>query len=378
MIKYLKHKRHHKNLSAAKAPAMNSLNDDMIKSELIKHCTLPDLINLKTLNKKFSSAINDDMLHQLILETITNKLKEIFGVYWDPFSQKLEESGALISGSFFINCILGVPKLESIDLYMVEESPIRSWLNSKFIHEHAEPCGFFDGGGCIDDKYDRYKFISHEEDVPDDECGFRLFGDTTEKETRQVPDKSKPIINIITVSKPIEYLEEYILNSFEFDLCRNVYGIKHSVPYIKSKGLSALNSYHPSMEAIFNDYSEQEVHYYFFNIKAIDLPADMPDYFHDHFGKFLPNVHAFKLVKSNIAHQSSIPRILNKVGFVHINDLFLIHDGDFQSFTKQCKQPCLIDLYQQHQQHLHAQPHSFESEFISENNIVHLCLILES
>lgn len=164
-----------------------------------------DLFNLKRTNKLFSNIIKIGTVKKLILHYINKRLFLIFGDDTNKFKQILNDTKTVISGSFLIQCILGEYWNNSdIDIYspMVDSlfTDIETFLYEKYEH--------------------RETFNSHT--YGDDLSNYK----THIKWVRSYKNNSNEL-QVIQVGVENSYIKmkEFIHNSFDFDICKNMYYI---------------------------------------------------------------------------------------------------------------------------------------------------------
>lgn len=232
-----------------------NIAQDIFKGEILPKLGIRDIINLKVTNKSYYDNID---INDIISNKITKRLKTIFEDKWEGFSKELERSGAVISGSFIIQCILDeqwddVSK-QDIDIYVSlpddqselkpsgnNTTKLETWFfENKFIWNNYQACNRYADDISRDISWIRdLKFceIEHQNlylDLTVDESESYLckIGDIV-KHNKSLINPNKPTIQIIEVNKTKEELWDFIQSNFDFDICKNVYGIKDGKPYVK-------------------------------------------------------------------------------------------------------------------------------------------------
>lgn len=86
----------------------------------MRYLSIADLYNLRKVNKCYNNILRKTITNDKIIDDINSRLASIFGYdLWPKMKKNLFEIGAVLSGSFIIQCILGEHWDESdIDLYI--------------------------------------------------------------------------------------------------------------------------------------------------------------------------------------------------------------------------------------------------------------------
>ena len=228
------------------------MEGDIFKYEMLNYLNISDIMKVRELNKLYYKDITIDYIKQRIIKDVETRLAEIFGPYWMEFKEQCEKSGAIISGSFLIQCILNEDWKTDIDIY------ISSTINRekfKKMHHGAKKTSqkmreielWLINNGMINTRYmgsDRYN-----EGISQDIRCVRNYGfcreDKLEEYKNVSPydqyanysrfvDQSKPQIQIIQVNRDIEEILEFIMDNFDLDICKNAYISKGQKIYISN------------------------------------------------------------------------------------------------------------------------------------------------
>ena len=187
-----------------------------------------------TMNKTIGSIGKDFMkkyLEKSIIRSINNRLRSILDGNLNKFKKILQDTQSIISGSFIMQCILDEHWQKSdIDIFISHEE-IGKRLVHKKIKNPAYPEDEFTPledflfiktrwkDGHKSDRYDYSSFIKWVRD-------YRL---------------KNYIFQTIQLIWKKENLYDYILQTFDFDICKNAYGIdKNGNEYIKIFNLKNL------------------------------------------------------------------------------------------------------------------------------------------
>src|SRR3990172_4731194 len=95
------------------------MDQDYLKTDFLNELTPIALFNLRRTNQHFNTRITDVMIVKNIAKQIILRLKHIFGDKLSEFKQILQETKAVITGSFIIQCVLDVYWKDSdIDIFI--------------------------------------------------------------------------------------------------------------------------------------------------------------------------------------------------------------------------------------------------------------------
>lgn len=196
------------------------LTKDLI-SEIIQHMTISDIYRFKQINKLVWSSIN---LETLIINEINRRLYIIFGQNWDKIKKELERIGGVISGSFIIQSILGEEWQTDIDIFLFEK-------RLKYIKGPTRKIADFDDF--------LYHTLDHKSVNYD---GNHWYEDGREKiiSVRNYQLKNNLTIQTVIIESDYNTLDQFVYRYADFDICRNVYGIKNGKEYIKICNLNQI------------------------------------------------------------------------------------------------------------------------------------------
>lgn len=190
---------------------------DYFYYNIITRLTPLDLLNLKRTNKLFSSIVTFSIMKKLILYYINKRLLLIFGENTNKIKEILNNTKTVISGSFLIQCILNEYWNDSdIDIY----SPVVS--NKKCFIDHDNP--FTDIEKFLHEKY-RFTNTSDAH-----RYGDALSNNRTDIKWVRTYQNSINKIQIIQVEVENNFskLKEFIHNTFDFNICKNIYYIDNN------------------------------------------------------------------------------------------------------------------------------------------------------
>ena len=193
------------------------LDYDFVKQEIFIRIPTLYLYNLKLCNKFWNKYITLSMMTESIINEINTRLSLIFKDKYDDFNKILDNTKAVISGSFIIQCILGEYWENSdIDIYFPTTN------NKKY------------STNCNNPYYELEKFLYETVKFEVNESYSAI--------SRYKSDQSNGKLNIEyvrnydTVINSIQVIQakvdnnhdkmnEFIHETFDFDICKNVYYI---------------------------------------------------------------------------------------------------------------------------------------------------------
>ena len=193
---------------------------DLIKLDLFRYEFLSiispiDFYHLKLTTKNNYQFITLQWIKESIITHIDNRLSKVFN---EHFNEILNKTGAVITGSFILQCILGVYWESDIDICF----PILD--NQMFKNDISG------------------HFVSELEQFLYETCQFKL-GDSSSV-LRYMPDKKGLIkhvrtyitdsydIDVIQMNTSSKHIINKIIQSSDFDICKNVFYIKDNKPHI--------------------------------------------------------------------------------------------------------------------------------------------------
>ena len=254
---------------------------DCLIAELPPHT----LYSLRQTNTEFHNAITDDVIKRAGIKAINQQLYKIFGIKTEAFKTLLCKSGAVISGSFIIQCLLGeIWNNSDIDVFVSTQhidalELIHGKLYTdleKFVYGMGMKCNFTHNAKTYNEDLEcdnvKIKYVSEYETYPEitnilhtdkykhpytsdkimilgkiirDQFDICIFDhnvnsiDDIEKLYEKLLYKNK-IGKIQIIQVGIEhgdinaavgccakdFMYEYIQKSFDFDICKNVYCVE--------------------------------------------------------------------------------------------------------------------------------------------------------
>lgn len=90
---------------------MDFFNSDVFRYEIIKYLTGRDVLNVQK-----AELVTSDQTNILLIEIIMNKLKDIFGNFFNDFLNLLKNRDIGVTGSFILSCIDGKNYYDDIDI----------------------------------------------------------------------------------------------------------------------------------------------------------------------------------------------------------------------------------------------------------------------
>lgn len=195
---------------------LNLLPLDLFKYEFISLLSPLDFYHFKLINKEYHQLITLNWLKTSILSHINKRLLTIFGEQYDRLIEIMNNTGAVISGSFIIQCILGEYWQSDIDFYFPtkgnkEYNDYKIYRNSFYELEQFfyHECHY----GCVDScDVTKYKYNRSISIVRNYRVNHDIYKDIQ-------------IIHFNTgKSKMINRINEAV----DFDICKNGYYVKNN------------------------------------------------------------------------------------------------------------------------------------------------------
>ena len=220
-----------------------ALQGDLFKFEITKYLPLKELIKLKRVSNYYNNYFNKPYLDDYIGKMITQRLKGIFGDYWEEFAEVLGKTGALISGSFIIQCILNENWNTDIDIYLSNDrsASLEQWLCNQAFLDYGTPAHMYEGlgtneiVGIID-----YAFI--EKDAIEQYKKMRAStARISQLDLDAMRDLNRPKIQLIKVNTPDIF--SFISADFDFDICKNCYSLTNNTPSVNIIALNSIINY---------------------------------------------------------------------------------------------------------------------------------------
>jgi hypothetical protein len=190
---------------------------------IIYHLIPKDLYSLKLTSKLSFIKINKKIINKSIINIINNKLFEIFGDKLGEFKDILRETKAVISGSFIIQCILNEFWDKSdIDIYMpfidnkyydANKVILSIYYERPIVDRFTILENFlYDNGNYIN--YNDYDFLLNNKKI----YGTRDYS---------INNINIEIIHININKKKFKYTKKFIMDTFDLDICKNLYFINN-------------------------------------------------------------------------------------------------------------------------------------------------------
>lgn len=225
------------------------LSLDIVQHEIAKYLNLVEGFCFSQTNKYYSN-IN---FSQMLINTVQNRLKRVFGAKYEEFLKLLEESGALISGPFLIQCLLNeewkCPMHKSwksnIDIFIPTMSEdrdvlakIEQWLiENNYIDLFALTVMSYEENvekiwsirnfmPCKSDKIDEYQAILKRDEIV--------------ANSKHYVDPNNHLIQTVQVKIQQEELEGFIWDKYDINIRKIIYGIKNNKSYIKIARLNEI------------------------------------------------------------------------------------------------------------------------------------------
>jgi len=160
------------------------------------------------------------MIHGMIIKNIIKKLRIILADNYDDFIMKIEKHKIRISGSFIIQCALDEYwQYSDIDLYTYATIPINffNWATGRYLYHRV--------------KYNELpnikNIINFNKRVP----GITVSNNSRTHELQMI---------ILERSAKNPTISSYINNTYDFNICKNIYKIKNGKHQLKINNLSSI------------------------------------------------------------------------------------------------------------------------------------------
>ena len=198
-----------------------------IKNEIIHKLPRRELYYLSLTCKIYNKLIN---FNQLVIDTIQDRLQKEFGPHYDNIVKLMKDTGAFISGSFIIQCILDEYWTSLTDSYMDSDINILCPHYGNKIRKLYNQPKYGRNHDVTELEYYLYNHMHYLELIRDYK-GIPMTKDHPilyyiihENNYIADTDTSKVItINALTVEKNIDHYHEFINNRVDFDVCKNIY-----------------------------------------------------------------------------------------------------------------------------------------------------------
>lgn len=183
----------------------NVLYGDPLTYHISTYLLPKDLYNIKYVNKTFYQFINTKMITRSINKEIYKRLLTYFGQYTDHFLELLYENNGIISGSFILQCILGVYWAKSdIDIYIPDGKKSEEFTSvENFVYN--------------DLKWEWINGYGYGDDVDTNDIKI-----TFTREYTNEHDQKLQFIHL-NLGKEIDQLYNFVHKTFDFDITKNIY-----------------------------------------------------------------------------------------------------------------------------------------------------------
>lgn len=374
------------------------MHGDPFWNYIIKYLSPLDMFNLTEVDSFYENNISENFYLESIILCINKRLKQLFDNNYDDVIKLLDEHQAVISGSFIIQCILNenwntdidiyVPASESKDVgYTTTITMFEMLLSKLVIYENFYNASQY--GNDVTNKIIWIREYSFSKTKTSFSNPLQWIGIGHDSYLR---DKEKPKIQTIDVSIEADDMYELIKNSFDFDICKNVYGVRNGKQYVNIYSLkeilskttklkfcdnpgSSMNRYEKykkrgfkfqndqDKKSIYEDIMSKSRYYYVFYVK----PVTKSDYFifNSKYGGFTFKV---KLINTNV----NIDKIKETFqyesrdaqGYVTlVDDILVGRTQDKQNELCGKTRPCPIKFcYGESKKHFHLQPRSLHCD----------------
>lgn len=231
------------------------INTDLFNCDLVTYLSPLSLYNLKLTCKSIFKSITVSHIKTSIIYRINMRLSLIFGDKLLEFKKTLNGTKAIISGSFIIQCILSEYWIGSdIDVYF----PIIG--NKKYKYSYADPYyeiekylyenmnfrlnesydaisgydGFEQTNGKVNIKYVRTYDISRRNDETNQDVESlienNLIVDILDESVINQENKNIKEIQVIqiNINNNFNDIIEFIRDTHDFDICKNVYYVENN------------------------------------------------------------------------------------------------------------------------------------------------------
>lgn len=199
-------------------------------------------------------AINPALFDRCLIFHINQRLIQIFRDRYPKFQDVLNEQKILISGSFILQCILGVRWESDIDIYTIESADkFNKWEHREdFIFEYMKPvinykCDNYGYDTCKDYLNGLGAFYVEEYDVNNVETMEapildlnRYTGTHTIVTTHKIQVIGLSLVPSKDKRGAIDTMWTNIQKDFDFDVCANIYYIENKVQKVRVGNLDAI------------------------------------------------------------------------------------------------------------------------------------------
>lgn len=199
---------------------MDKLFASDINNILMEFVSTKEMFDLKKIISDMK--LTDNMIKKKFIRNINSRLTKVFGNNVDVFKKFLEDTQSFISGSFIMQCILEEEYLDSdIDIYTTNKKNIVDFHNLKIASTYG--IGHY---MKVDDSKDiQYYGDSAYDLMPNvlfNVCDYYVGGHDHK-------------IQFIIADSP-----HNIVNNFDMDICKNIYGVDNEKEYLNIYNMDQL------------------------------------------------------------------------------------------------------------------------------------------
>lgn len=181
----------------------------------------------------FSQIVTNhkDFIYQRTILEIRKRLKEIFQDNLDEFLNLLQQTGAIISGSFILQCILNEYWESDIDIYFpiqdneIKETPSQnptSEIDDFLYKSRMQMTGYFAANRYGSDVDLKIKWIRNYKKLDEDKF-YKSYKHFSRSEIEKMGENNKYTFQTILVDINKSEMQNFIVNTFDFDICKNIF-----------------------------------------------------------------------------------------------------------------------------------------------------------
>lgn len=248
---------------------------------LMNYTTVKDIYGLKTAFPTIK--LTTKMINKKIISIINAKLEKIFGNELQSFKNLLNDTEACVTGSFIMQCVLDECYNSDIDVFIHQSylKDIETYLNKSIrMNKNNNYFKFLDSNN-----HDRLN-SSHECNV----VGVY---------NHNIGDNVVQIIFVNTSDS------DKIINSFDLDICKNVYSIKNNKECLHIHNIGSLLEKKGNMTYV-KDFNRYMKRYHKYANRGYVINRIIPKYMiekaEDDINKSIDNSHNFCV---NVIHEDS-------------------------------------------------------------------------
>lgn len=214
------------------------LYGDMFLYEIIKYLSPENIYDLKLINKYYNLKITYNHLKFPIINNINQRLNLIFEEHFVGFKKILKSTNSCISGSFMLQCIHNEYfRYSDIDIYVPNISNSKKDTMLSFFKSLPQ-CIMcretYDRNKVPDDYESGYWNIEREKNIQTiyqitiSVIKFKHIFPIYSQMNKYYKKRCKPTITIQLIYTNLERdeVQNYILDTFDIDFCKNIYWYK--------------------------------------------------------------------------------------------------------------------------------------------------------